>query len=266
MEYKITIERFYSSVPIKEYKGTEEEVRLAILKDYPWVYLSHESNDLIDFLTELSYNQVTSVIGVEPKSFSQELGKRLFGDDYVDDEDEDLEEESSNDEEDDELMDLEYQQDYMVPDIFNLHAYQKFAAQEPKGIHIYLTTNAIKEVLEKQGAKAHDELLVSIGHMLHKAAQVPDQAGKVFHISHESYYVFMPSYESGLRFLRNLQALTEQIPQTPHFDIGVSDKMEMAVHCLSQIPALIGEKKQHGNYVMIHKGNTTKFIQPSDVL
>jgi hypothetical protein len=164
-----------------------------------------------------------------------------------------------------------FDQDYLVPEIGNMHAYRNYVAGEPpSGVHIYLTCKAVKDVLEDDGVKSHNDILIAIGSMLNDAAGVPDDSGKVFHVGHDSYYVHMPTYESGLQFLYNLQSLVNDLPtlysKHPYFDIGMGDDMENAYAALSQLDGFKIPNKTEGNHVMIHTANSTRYISPEDIL
>lgn len=165
-------------------------------------------------------------------------------------------------------VDTEMDLDYMCPDIFNAHAYRKFVASEPKGINIFLKTDSIKDTLDSDGEDIHDTFLKQVGMALHEASSVEEKQGKVFHLSHESYFVFMPDYESALRFLRNLDAETNNISvvgsHAPHFDIGVSDTLEGAFDALNQVEGFKLVNGMEGSHIVINTDHTFRYVSPAE--
>jgi hypothetical protein len=162
-----------------------------------------------------------------------------------------------------------FDQDYMVPDIGNLHSYRKFVSQDHKGFHIYLVSDAVKEVLEKDGVKEHNDVTIAISRMINDAASLPEDQGKTFRIGHDSYYVYFSSYESALQFLHNLDSLVRELPtlysKHPYFDVGIGDDIENAYHALTQVEQMKTPDKSEGNHVLIHTDSITKYISPDDI-
>jgi hypothetical protein len=261
---KITIENHHENQDsVREYQGTEEEVKKALLAEYHWLFDADGTNDLKDMLIDINSCQAYSVIGIQPKEFAKAVAQRM--------EEEPEEDDEGLSNEDPEQPDDFFDQDYLVPEIGNMHAYRNYVAGEPpSGVHIYLTCKAVKDVLEDDGVKSHNDILIAIGSMLNDAAGVPDDSGKVFHVGHDSYYVHMPTYESGLQFLYNLQSLVNDLPtlysKHPYFDIGMGDDMENAYAALSQLDGFKIPNKTEGNHVMIHTANSTRYISPEDIL
>lgn len=157
--------------------------------------------------------------------------------------------------------------DYVCPDISNLHGYKRFSETEPKGVHIFLRSDAIDHVMHKDGFDKLKDAQKAVGRIVAESAAVPEAEGRAFHINRNSYYVNMPSHEAATQFLRNLDGMIHELPpvysQHPHFDVGVSDDLEQAFHSLNKVKSMKVANKEAGNHVVIHKDGQHNYINPS---
>lgn len=160
---------------------------------------------------------------------------------------------------------MDMDRDYNYPDVRNLHAYKKFMETEPKGMHIFVRTEAVEKILEEEGATNIDKVQTSISNMLFEAAE----GNKVFHIGRDSYYVFVPTYEDGAKFISNLEAIVEHMPvihaHHPYFDVGMSDDVEGAFDALHMTANFKIMNDGMGNHVVINTDHNFKYIPPSGI-
>lgn len=161
-----------------------------------------------------------------------------------------------------------FNKDYLNPEISNLYSYRQFVANDPQGYHIYLASDSIKETLENEGVKPHNDILIAIAKMINQSASTTEEQGKTFRIGHDAYYVYFPSKTGALKFLYNLNAIVNEIPTLysvhPYFDVGVGDSMENAYHALSQVQHMKVPNKDKGNHVVLHTEEGTRYLSPED--
>lgn len=258
---KITIEN-HNEDKVQEYQGGEEEVKQSLLKDFPWLFNAEAPSDLRDMILEVNSSQMYSVVGIQPKQFANAVAQRM-------EEDPEEEIQPSSDAPAEPLPEGDFfDQDYLNPEISNMHAYRQFVANDPQGYHIYLASDSIKEILEKEGVKQHNDILIAIAKMINQSASTTEEQGKTFRIGHDAYYVYFPSKTGALKFLYNLNAIVNEIPTLysvhPYFDVGVGDSMENAYHALSQVQHMKIPNKDKGNHVVLHTEEGTRYLSPED--
>jgi hypothetical protein len=258
---KITIEN-HNEDKVQEYQGSEEEVKQSLLKDFPWLFNAEAPSDLRDMVLEINSSQMYSVVGIQPKQFANAVAQRM-------EEDPEEEAQPSSDAPAEPLPEGDFfDQDYLNPEISNMHAYRQFVANDPHGYHIYLASDSIKETLEKEGVKQHNDILIAIAKMINQSASTTEEQGKTFRIGHDAYYVYFPSKTGALKFLYNLNAIVNEIPTLysvhPYFDVGVGDSMENAYHAVSQVQHMKVPNKDKGNHVVLHTEEGTRYLSPED--
>lgn len=156
------------------------------------------------------------------------------------------------------------ERDYEFPDVKNLYAYKRFTETEPKGMHIFVRTDAVDKILEEQRGEATQNIQTAISHMVFNAAS---DGGVVYHLGRDSYYVFMPTYEDSAKFISKLEAIVENTPSIhahhPYFDVGVSDDLEGAFDALHMTANFKIMNDSIGNHVVINTDHTFKYVSPS---